>query len=52
MGAVVFGVNFPGPGEPVGDVPAGHQYNFREALLGALETLFVTIATPKVRLCL
>lgn len=45
--STAFGVTIASPGAPPDPVPESHLYNFKDTLEGALETLFVTVATPK-----
>ena len=47
--ATAFGVSIPAPGEHEDRtvLKNGHRHTFKETIEGALETLFVTVATPK-----
>ena len=47
--ATAFGVSIPAPGEKEDRqaMKAGHRHTFKETVEGALETLFITVATPK-----
>ena len=45
--STAFGVTIASPGAPPDPLPERHLYNFKDTLEGALETLFVTVATPK-----
>lgn len=36
------------PGQEEDPVPEGHHYTFKKTLEGAMETIFINVATPKV----